>query len=169
MPKGIKLPYTGILLIIVGLFWLLSNMDLFSSDIFMLAVGALFIIFYIISGSRLGYLIPGLIILALAGTNMLPRYLVLPDFLAGTLFFYMLGTAFILLFVIHTRKYREEESRHWPLYPGFALYGFGLFIYLLEQDYLPLEHLQRTELILPAILIGLGIYFVIAQVIRKSR
>ncbi len=167
--RSTRIPYVGILLFIIGIAWLLRNLNLLDSDFFLPGIGLTFIIFYIISGYKQSYLIPGLIILAISGTSLLPRYVSLPTFFEHTLFFYLLGTAFLLVYIIHTRARGEKKARNWPLLPALILYFLGIFTYLLDKDVLPAEYLERVDLLWPLALIITSLYIVAAHFSKKNR
>ncbi len=167
--RGMRIPYVGILLFIIGIAWLLRSLNLLDADFFLPGIGLIFLIFYILSGYKQSYLIPGLIILAISGTSLLPRYVSLPPFLEHTLFFYLLGTAFLLLYVIHTRARGEKKARNWPLLPALILYFLGLFTYLLDKDVLPTEYLDRVDLLWPLALIITSLYIIAAHLSKRNR
>jgi len=92
----------GLLLIGVGIFSLLGNFGLVTGEFFLIIVGIIFIAFYFSSKKAnrpLGFLIPGCITLAVGIFSNLEPYI--GDF-DGSLFFWMIGAAFIAIHMIHS-------------------------------------------------------------------
>ncbi|GEM_PF-1253391 len=175
MPKGLKLPYTGIFLLFTGIFLLSRAIGLwdqfpflYNTESFLLISSILFLLFYLLSGRRQGYLVTGLILLSLSSTIFLPGKVSFPPFLAETLFFHLLSLAFILVFLIHTRTLKDKNKRNWPFYPAILLFGTGVLIYLLDTEILPVTFLQRFDILWPLALISVGFYLVINYLARRG-
>ena len=145
----------GIILIAVGIFLLLNTFNLIGEDIFIYFLGGGFIFAYFSFGARkhyrnIGFLIPGTILLALALFSDLQRIEFFQN-IGGGLFFVLLGTAFMIVF-IHTRAFSKWD---WPIYPGLALMIFGLFIIIVEKTEI-LKDLTVLSYLIPLLLIAVG-------------
>lgn len=160
--KSVSLPYKGILLLVIGLAWLLKNLGIYQGDYFLLGLATLLMLFYILSGQRIAYLISSLLIFALCTSSLLPAYLTLPHFLKDTLLFYLLGLVFLLLFVFHTRHYQEKRARNWPLTTASVLFFLGFLMYILTANIIPPAILGRIDLFWPLALLVISLYSIVA-------
>ncbi|MCC3143953.1 hypothetical protein LJ207_01275 [Halanaerobium sp. Z-7514] len=145
----------GIILIVIGIFLLLNTLNLIGEDIFIYFLGGGFIVAYFAFGARkyyrnIGFLIPGSILLALALFSDLQRIEFFRN-IGGGLFFILLGSAFLIVF-IHTRAFSKWD---WPIYPGLALFIFGLFIITVEKTEI-LKDLTILNYLFPILLIAAG-------------
>ncbi len=175
MAPGLKLPYTGIILVFIGLFFLTRTLGLqeqlpfiYSPESFLLICGGLLLLFYLLSGRKQGYLLGGLILLALGGTIIIPHHLTLPPLLDQALFFHLLSLAFFLVFLIHTRTFKSRSRRNWPFFPAVILFGTGVLIFLLDAEIIPADYLQRFDILWPLALIGVGLYLVLNYLGRRG-
>ncbi len=155
MDKNFKV---GIILVGFGVFLLLNQMNIFSGQMFLAFLAIGFFVVYILLGARksygnMGFLIPGVVLLALAA------------FTSGdvsrnpSLFFLFLSLAFWAVLLIHTLWFTGEDwgTRFWPLFPAGGLMLFSGFIYgvqVLEWDVRPLN---LGNYIIAAVLIGVGL------------
>lgn len=130
----------GLLLILLGIFFLLANAGFITGDYFLLFLSAGFLAAYFILKRSLGLLIPGLFLGAVGSFVALRESERLPGD-AGALFLIFLGIAFLLIFAVHTGNYgRNWGERNWPLYPGIILITLGGVIYagrILDLSYWP--------------------------------
>lgn len=146
----------GIILIVAGLFILFNSLNLLNDELFLYLLAATFIAVYFVLGSvrhyhNIGFLIPGVVLLAIALNNDLNRFEKI-DQLGGGIFFILLGAAFLSL-LLHTQKFKKWD---WPLYPGLALSIFGLVFLFFENSSL-FQELAYLNYLIPAILIIGGI------------
>lgn len=128
----------GIILILFGAFWFLGNLNIIRGDFTLIIVGIGFIIAYYFTGNKgskrnLGFIIPGCITLMVGSFALLESNRSLGSF-SGSLFFLFIGTAFWMIYFIHTLHYcpKGSGSRNWPMYTGAALYAFSGFILMVE-------------------------------------
>lgn len=159
MDKNIKI---GILLMVFGVLWFLNQLNIFPSQIFLVFLSVSFLAVYIFIGGRksygnMGFLIPGLILLAIAA------YAIGSE--DPSLFFLFLSLAFWAVLFIHTLWYTEEDwgTRFWPIFPGAGLMFFAGMIYattVLDWD---LRFLNLGNYIIAAVLIGVGIRLILKR------
>lgn len=145
----------GIVLIFVGMFFLLSRINLLPRGVSLLAfIGVGFFVFYLRAGGRayyknIGLLIPACI-LTMVGVeewiNMLWT-----GRISSQVF---LGTAFLGIYLLHTVHFKELNfgQRNWPLFPSVALYLSGF------KNILPTRLAANFW---PILLIGMGIMMVL--------
>jgi hypothetical protein len=124
MSKNFKV---GLILILAGIFMLLSQLGVIPGVSILYLLGIGFIAVYAILGARreygyVGFLIPGTILLAIAlfaslgaggdGGEINPGF-----------FFLFLSLSFLTVFLVHTYWFRElgHGDRFWPLYPAAGL------------------------------------------------
>lgn len=152
----------GIILVVIGIFLLLNTLNLIGEDIFIYFLGGGFIVAYFVFGARkhyrnIGFLIPGSILLALALFSDLQRIEFFRN-IGGGLFFILLGSAFLIVF-IHTRAFSKWD---WPIYPGLALFIFGLFIITVEKTEI-LKDLTILNYLFPILLIAAGGFIIFKE------
>lgn len=130
--------WLGVLFVVIGGISLLSNLGFYSGEFTLLIVGGLLLFMYYRSGDSVylrnqGLMIAGAIVTMVGAFNILEENFALGD-QEGYLFFIFLGIAFFLVFFVHTRHLNSLPvgKRRWPLYPAVALWGFGLFVFLVE-------------------------------------
>jgi|LDZT01.1.fsa_nt_gi hypothetical protein len=163
----------GIALIIIGIIWTLSNLNLISDQWILPFIGIVFLIVYFYRGGiqkkgTIGFLIAGCIIFMIGIFAAMSEIFYL-GVLEAPLFFFFLGSAFFPIYLIHTRHLPEEESRNykWPLYAGFIIIIFSLLLLLIETVQIPI--MQRIYSILwPIGLIILGSYIIFTKINRKQ-
>ena len=162
----------GLILILLGVLFLLSNLGFFSGAIVLWIIGGSFLFFYYNSGKsnsnrNLGLLIPGMIIIAVGVYDFLNKTLGITA-IEGVTFLIFLGIAFIGIYLIHTRHSENGGfgERNWPLFPALGLFAVSL-LSLLEK------HLE-SELIaqilgnmFPIVLIIVGIVIFVRAVSKK--
>jgi hypothetical protein len=163
----------GTALIIIGIIWTLSNLNLISDQWILPFIGIVFLIVYFYRGGiqkkgTIGFLIAGCIIFMIGIFAAMSEIFYL-GVLEAPLFFFFLGSAFFPIYLIHTRHLPEEESRNykWPLYAGFIIIIFSLLLLLIETLQIPI--MQRIYSILwPIGLIILGSYIIFTKINRKQ-
>ncbi|MCS7201814.1 MAG: hypothetical protein NZ841_03450 [Dictyoglomus sp.] len=143
----------GIILISFGIFLILINFNLIpgSAILFIFALGFLYA--YYKWGRNLGFLIPGLIFLAIGTFTILEK----TWNIGGIYFLLFLGLAFIFVFLLHTSKLPSKDygERYWPLYPGFILTGLSLI--LIFQQRLAMY----LNIVIPILFILIGVLMLI--------
>jgi hypothetical protein len=152
----------GIILIGVGLFILLSTLNLIGEDMFLYLLSGGFLFAYFSLGARehyrnIGFLIPGTVLLAVALFSDLQN-LEFFNMLGGGLFFILLGLAFFIVF-IHTSAFTSWD---WPIYPAVSLILFGIFMIFLEKNRY-LAELTYLNHVISVILIAAGIFILFRQ------
>ncbi|MEC9488189.1 MAG: hypothetical protein UMV23_01740 [Halanaerobium sp.] len=150
----------GGFLVALGIYFLLQNLNIIPDDYFLAFLSLGFLIVYFLGNRNLGFLIPGLIILAVFshaewGWEVGQAIGQQED----GLFFIFLGTAFVLIYLIHYLPQRnsKEGGEYWPLYPGIALMGFGLVITYDLFEQIPWNALETIGQWWPLILIAIGV------------
>ncbi len=131
----------GALLILIGLFVTLSNLGLIGSGWMLFFVGSAFLIVYSLrggrrTGSNLGFLIPGSIIVMLWAFTWLDSAFDLGA-ASGGVFFLCIGVAFFFIYFIHTRP-GGGAGNYWPAITGGSLFLFGLLVLSVEMYDSPL-------------------------------
>lgn len=162
----------GLILIIFGLIIFLGNLDFLEGDFTLVLISAGFYFAYFLSGNNnqkrnIGFLIPANIIFMLGIFTILENNRQL-ERLSGTLFFVFMGTAFLLVYLIHTSRLQGQTSgeRNWPLITAGAIYLFSGFIFAVE--YLEAEVVARIlGTYWPVILIIIGVIIIIRN-LKKS-
>ncbi len=121
----------GLLLVAIGILAALINLGLFRGVFFLPAVSAGLIAMYVGFGGRrhdgnLGFLIPGCIVGAIGLYALLSDYGVLKD--SGGVFLMMLGSAFLIVMLVHTVHGRDDDwgARYWPIFPAAGLILTGV-------------------------------------------
>ncbi|HOF02369.1 MAG TPA: hypothetical protein PLT58_00095 [Atribacterota bacterium] len=157
--------FLGIILVIMGLFWTLSNFQLIRGSWFLPIIGFAFLAAYLYRredklNRTPGFLIAGCIIIMVGLFNIINESVKL-GLLEGPLFFYLLGISFLPVYFIHTRNFAQQDSKQhkWPLYTGFSIIGFGILVLIIEAANTSLIR-RFYPIILPIILILLGCYVI---------
>lgn len=158
----------GIILIVAGLLLLIGNLGLMEGNLTLIGIGAIFLIAYGSSRKNgkgnLGLLIPGLIVSAVGLFALMEQNL---RFVSdrGYLFFAFLGTAFLFIYLIQTRR---EPNGRWPIYPALGLYGFALFIIAVEfLDSDSVRFLMNN--LLPIVIIAVGVVLLVKSSWRSKK
>jgi hypothetical protein len=165
--------FLGIILIIIGVLWTLSNFHLFNEQWILPFIGIIFFAAYLYRGGTqkkgsLGFLIAGCIIFMVGLFAVVNDNFDLGPF-EGSLFFFFVGMAFLPVYVIHTQHLLEKDSSNqkWPLYTGLIIIAFGLFVLVTETSHIPI--MRRIYPILwPMVLIVLGLYIICKQGRKKE-
>ncbi len=155
MDKSMKV---GILLVGFGAFLLLAQLNIFSGRVFLVFLGAGFLVVYIFMGGRrhygnLGFLIPGFVLIALAAftSGNVSRH--------PSLFFLFLSLVFWGVLILHTFWFAGEDwaARFWPVFPGAGLLLFSGFIYSGTSLTWGFRTLTLWNSLVALVLIGVGI------------
>lgn len=166
---NVKLTW-GIILVAFGIIAILNNFGLMQSEYTLFIIsGGFFIGYFTRPKVRIGLLIPACILLSIALYTNIEAFAESTG-LEGTLFFIFLGSAFLLIFLIHniiTRKLTDGKTVKWPLITGAAIYALSILIYFGEK-----YDLNVTEIIMkniwPVALICIGGSMVINGIKRKE-
>ena len=161
--------FLGIILIIIGIIWTLSNFNLINNQYMLPFIGIIFFAAYLYRGGiqkkgTIGLLIAGCIIFMVGMFAAISDTFYLGPF-EGPLFFFFVGIAFLSVYVIHTRHFIDDHSsgQKWPLYTGLIILLFGLFVLITETSGIPI--MQRLYRIFgPIVLIVLGLYIMLRQI-----
>ena len=106
----------GIILIIIGVLWTLSNFHLFADQWILPSIGIIFLAAYFYRGGNqqkdfVGFLITGCIIFMVGLFAVINDNTYLGPF-EGALFFLFLGISFLPVYFIHTRHLPGKEPGH---------------------------------------------------------
>lgn len=155
----------GYVLIFLGVIFLLIKVGVISELLFLYFLGGGFLLVYFILGGtkqygNIGFLIPGVIVLAISlftDLQTLPAI----NWIGGGLFFIFLAAAFLVVY-LHTNSFHAEDwgARNWPLFPVIGLVSMALFIFIAEQKIYIIGQIRLINILLPVFLIGLGIYLI---------
>lgn len=116
----------------LGLILALVNLGVFSGNMFLPIVSLALLSMYVSSGGRkkdsnLGFLIPGCIVGAIG------LYAILNDSgvfgaSSGGIFLMMLGTAFLIIMLVHTIHGKDQDwgAKYWPIFPAGGLIATGV-------------------------------------------
>jgi len=158
--------FLGIILIIIGFAWTLSNLHLINDHWILPFIGIVFLAAYFYRGSApkkgtIGFLIAGCIIFMVGLFAALNDSLNLGAF-EGGLFFFFVGMAFLPVYFIHTRYLQDKNSgnQKWPLYTGLIIIAFGVFVLITETAHLPLLR-KIYPIIWPMAIIVLGLLVIL--------
>ena len=167
MSKSIK---GGVLLIIAGVFLLLSQLGVIPGQAFLFLLAFGFIATYVLLGARkeygnVGFLIPGTVLLSIATFSAIegqPRY----EDLSPAFFFFGLSLSFLAVFLVHTYWFKtmDHGERFWPVYPASGLLLLFAVISLSEQW---TEHLNLLNYIWIIALIAVGGWLVYSGIKRR--
>lgn len=158
----------GIILVVIGIFVLLGNFGLMEGSLFLVAVGAAFLIGYMRSNREkkpFGLLVPANILIALGAFSAIEPWL---NFLEGPLFFAFMGLAFLGVHFIHQRNGGEYHDTRWAIFTGLGAMAFSAFIMMVDMPSWPL--LAGVRLYFwPMILIGGGAYLIFVKPKQKTK
>lgn len=158
----------GLILLVMGLIIFLGNLEIISADFTLFIIGGGLITAYFLSGKgserrKVGLITAGLLVLMVGVYDLVDNYIA-PE-LSSSLFFALLGTAFLIVYFIHTFRY--SQGNKWPLYIALCIYAFSLFIYLVEVvNFRVIE--VYAEKYWPLLLILVGAY-VLGKGLKNSR
>jgi hypothetical protein len=154
----------AIVLILIGVLILLGNMGMLEGELALFIISMGLFGGYILTGGRnrsgsIGFLIPACILLMIGIFTYLENSGNIKA-LEGSLFFFMLGTAFFIIYFINNYKRTDMTfgSKNWPVITGSSVYAFGTLVFLFESYEIPfvkilLQNLWPIGLILAGIII----------------
>lgn len=125
--------------------------DNWSGVIFLGFLGLAFLIIYITHRNQWWAIIPGGVLLTLAGVTLIPD----ESTLTGVIFFLGLALTFGLLYLLP----KPEGRLHWALYPAGILLAIGVLVLLGATDVM--------DFVLPLVLLILGGFFIIRALRKK--
>jgi len=165
--------WLGLVLIIIGGIFLLSNLGYYPGEFTLVIVGGLLLLMYYRSGNSVyrrnqGLLIAGAIVTMVGLFAAIEQNFPLGD-RDGYLFFIFLGIAFLFVFLMHTRHLKNLSAgkRRWPLYPTAGLWGFSLFVFMVQV--LNSDLTERVlDNVFPMGLIVVGVILII-KAFRKGK
>lgn len=141
--------FLGLILILLGLFFLLKTQISDHFSLFILLVGVFFLVLYLIT-KVYGLLIPGGILTGL-GFGLIYQDK------NNALFFIFLGLGFILIYILGLIR---GKSPLWPVIPGGILLGIGIYEELLARGVIPYNFIKKFSPYWPVILIIIGLYLI---------
>lgn len=159
MNKNFKV---GIILVVIGAFLLLTQLNIFSGPMFLSLLGVGFLVVYFLMGGRknygnLGFLIPGLILLALAvfTSETISQH--------PSLFFFLLSLVFLVVLFAHTFWFTGVDwgTRFWPIFPAAGLMLFSGYIY--GVTVLNWSFFNLANYLIPLIIIVIGITLILKK------
>ncbi len=141
--------FLGLILILVGVFFLLKTQIPDNFSLFLLLSGTFFLILYLIT-KVYGLLVPGGILTGLGlGLTFQGK--------SSALFFIFLGFGFISIYVLGLIR---GKSPLWPIIPGGILLGIGIYEELLNRGLIPYNFVKKISPYWPVILIIIGLYLI---------
>lgn len=152
----------GLLLIGIGIFILLNQLNILTGRYFLHFLGVGFLFAYWAVGGRkkygnVGFLIPGLVLLAIAffSTGKPAQY--------PSLFFLLLSLAFWGVLAVHTFWFFKEDwgTRFWPVFPGGGLLLFTAFLQGVTVWNWSIFNFWNY--LVPIVLIGIGLSFLLKR------
>lgn len=147
----------GVILVIFGLLMLVAQAGTLSGEYLLLALGAVLIAAYYLTGFNAGFLISGSLLTAVTFYGLLTaRGHMRID--GGAVFFLFIGLAFAFVYLVE--KSVGNNSR-WALFPAGGLLVFSGIIYLSESGYVHLQDWGRYWPVIPILagvwmLLGIG-------------
>ena len=159
--------FTGIMLTGIGVLLLLSNLGWLSGVWFLYALSLGFLTAYFVYNRSLGFIIPGMLVGALAAFAHLSDRI--PGLSAGYFFFFF-SLAFYAIYFIHTihLKTSDRGERIWPVFPGSALLFVGILVYSVDNNFFGILPFRYLNYVIPLVVIGVGLRIVLAGG-RKDR
>lgn len=163
----------GVFLIFLGVMGLINQLHILGDYFELLAVGLGFLLMYILRGaqkkySNIGLLIPACVILAAVPLDYIDKTKMVGVY-KDPLSLAILGTAFLLIYLIHTVWVVDikKGSKIWPIIVALILYVVSIIDYFTE-----VVNSEIGRLILnnfwPVILILAGIGILIRNFYRKN-
>jgi len=135
----------GLILVVLGVIILVGNLTKIEGEAFLFLLGAAFLGAYFYYNRSVGFLIPGCILIALSIFVYFDR-ITRGDI--AFLFFALLGLAFFAVYYIDTKP----RGLNWPIYPGWALLVFSVFLLLVTS--------RTGRFIIPIAIILLGLWII---------
>lgn len=160
----------GVLLIIAGVFLLLNQLGVIPGQAFMFLLAFGFIAAYVLLGARkeygnVGFLIPGMVLLAIAVYAAASEAAGIED-LSPAYFFLGLSLSFWAVFLVHTFWFKAEDhgARFWPVYPAAGLLLFSGIITFAQER---IEYLNLLNYLWIIALIAVGGWLVYSSMKKK--
>ena len=152
--------FTGILLTGIGVLLLFSNLGWLSGVWFLYALSLGFLTAYYVYTRSLGFIIPGMLVGALALFAHLSDR---SPGLSPAFFFIFFSAAFFAVYFIHTMHLQTSDrgERIWPVFPGTALLAVGVLVYSVENNFFGIVPFRYLNFIVPLVLIGFGLKIVL--------
>lgn len=144
--------FLGLVLILLGFFFLLRIHISDNFSLFLLLAGIFFLILYVIT-KIYGILIPGGILTGL-GLGLIYQGK------SSSIFFIFLGCGFLLIYLL---GFMKGKSHPWPLIPGGILLGIGVYEELLLRNIIPYDFIKTISPYWPVILIIIGLYLILKK------
>ena len=155
----------GLWILLVALGLSLTIGGLLPGEFFLLLLGLGFLGTYGVLGGRcsyenVGFLIPGLILLAIGGFAFIEEFVTSGEG-APSLFFLFMAIAFLGVALLHTRLFAGEDhgTRWWPLYPAGGLALFSALLAAQGQGWLGRIPGEILNYLGVAALVVLGLWF----------
>lgn len=164
----------GIIMIVLGIISIVSQLDVINENFILPIVSIGLFAMYFVSGGKkhgnnIGFLIPACIVPMVQIEAYLDDYTNLIKDLEGTTFFILLGTAFLLVYFIHSfwRKQDSFGTRHWPIITAGIIYLFSLLLFVTEYLEWGIGEIILAN-IWPVVLIAAGVIMVIKNYNKKQ-
>ena len=148
----------ALVFIITGIMLILCNIGNSGGQAFLFLVSAGFFIAYFLCGRLkgnyiIGFIIPGCLVFMVSSFALIEENINY-ETIEGALFFFMLGTAFLGIYLIHYVLYNKVKFgvMEWPLITAIPIYAFSIVVLLMENYNMP--YVRYTPAVL---LIGAGI------------
>lgn len=164
----------GIFLILLGIIGIINKLHIFGDyfELIIIALGFLFV--YILRGGHkkyrnIGFLIPGCIIPAVIIMDIVDKTKMLSTY-KDPLIMVIIGTAFLLIYLIHTVWVTDirKGSKNWPLVVALIIYAISIFVFITEISDSAIGRLILNNL-WPVILILAGIVILIKSFYSGGR
>jgi len=155
----------GFILLAIGIVNFASRQGWISGEYFLIGLGAVFLIAYLVRRRPIGLLIPAciLIMLGLYANMQNSRVLFLNGNVEGAAFFFFMAIAFYMIFLIHNaRKESTGKRAGWAAVTGTALAAFGIFVFAADRWDIT-KWLVLVDRYWPLILIASGLYLVFTK------
>jgi hypothetical protein len=169
-PRGRRGGVTvGVVLVVLGLVFFIGQFVDLEGPLFLVGLGLVFLAVYSLGRRLLGFVIAGWVLLAIGVFAGLDEANVLPGTVEGPVFLVLLGAAFLLVYLAHTRALASWGARNWPLIAGLVLWAIGALILLIENAVLlPPEARNVILRWWPLVLIAAGLWL-LARRLQESR
>jgi hypothetical protein len=153
--------FTGIMLTGIGLLLLLSNLGWLSGVWFLYALSLGFLTAYFVYSRSLGFIIPGMLVGALASFAHLSERIA---GLSAGFFFFFFSLAFFAVYFIHTMHLNTSDrgERIWPVFPGTALLAVGVLVYSVDNNFFGILPFRYLNYAVPLVLIAVGLRIVLS-------
>jgi len=151
----------ALVFIITGIMLLLCNIGNSGGQPFLFIVSAGFFIAYFICGKVkgnyiIGFIIPACLVFMVSSFALIEENINY-ETIEAALFFFMIATAFLGIYLIHYVLYNKVKFgvMEWPLVTAIPIYAFSIVVLLMENYHM--LYVRYTPAIL---LIGVGIFMI---------